>query len=161
MSAAIAAFAVDLPLFLLFAVPITIYDAREYRVPDVLSIGGILAFSLLRILQRREVSAFGEIALACTLGFGSFWLIRRITRGKLGLGDAKCSALVAVSAGVYGWFVAMSLASVAGLLCAAVLIGAYKVSPRARIPFAPFLCGGGAVAIVLRVLFLHRGWGGI
>jgi leader peptidase (prepilin peptidase)/N-methyltransferase len=115
----------------LFAVPITIYDLREFRVPDVLSLGGILAFVLLRVL-------------------GWTYFIRKATRGKLGLGDAKFSALIAVAAGTRGWLVAVLVASLAGLLCAAIMIGALKASGKTRIAFAPFLALGGALAIAAR-----------
>jgi prepilin signal peptidase PulO-like enzyme (type II secretory pathway) len=142
--------ALDLPLFLLLAAPITFYDLREYRIPDVLSVGGILAFTVLRLLPWRGPHALWEPAIACAVGFGSFRLIRALTGGKLGRGDAKYSALIAAAAGLRGWFVAMCVASVTGLLCAAVMVGAFGADRQRRFPFAPFLSLGGALAVALR-----------
>ena len=153
--------AIDLPLFLLFAVPIMFYDAREHRIPDVLSLGGILAFLLLRLLRWRDQPALWEAVAGAALGFGSFWAIRTISGGKLGLGDAKFSALIAIAAGLGGWFVALLIASVAGLIWAGVMIGIFRADRRMRIPFAPFLGLGGTLAIALRSLGVFRPWGGI
>jgi prepilin signal peptidase PulO-like enzyme (type II secretory pathway) len=151
---------VDLPLFLLFAVPITLTDIREYRIPDALSLGGIAAFVVLRLLAWTGAGTLWEPLVSCVLGFGSFFLIRLATGGKLGLGDAKLSALVAVAAGAQGWLAAVFIASVSGLLCAAVMVGALGFDRKARIAFAPFLCLGGALAIALRGLIAGLGWGG-
>lgn len=146
----LASHALDLPLFLLFAVPIAICDLREFRVPDVLSLGGILAFVLLRMLGWTGPLTLWDPLVGCAMGFGSFYFIRKATRGKLGLGDAKFSALIAVAAGTRGWLVAVLVASLAGLLCAAVMIGAFQASGKTRIAFAPFLALGGALAIAAR-----------
>ena len=151
--------AIDLPLFLLFALPIGFYDAREYRIPDLLSLGGILAFLLLHILRWNGEGGLWDSVTACALGFGSFWLIRTVSGGKLGLGDAKFSALIAVAAGLSGWFAALLVASVAGLLWAAVMMGIFRADRRMRIPFAPFLGLGGTLAIAFRNLYPL--WGGV
>jgi len=142
---------VDLPLFLFFAVPIAFVDAREYRIPDELSLGGIAAFLVLHLLRAAVRPAWEGLA-AGALGFASFWIIGTASGGRLGLGDAKLSALIAVAAGVGGWVVALWIA------CLSALIHAFAVSRRGgspgslRIPFAPFLGLGGSMAVALRVL---------
>jgi prepilin signal peptidase PulO-like enzyme (type II secretory pathway) len=150
--------ALDLPLFLLFAVPITLFDLRQFRIPDVLSIGGLLAFAALRVLSGSLPGSLWEPVAGCALGFGSFYLIRMATHGKLGLGDAKFSAMIAVATGMRGWFVAVFVAAAAGLVCAALLMGGLKAGSKTRIAFAPFLALGGALAVALEGPIASGGW---
>jgi prepilin signal peptidase PulO-like enzyme (type II secretory pathway) len=137
--------AIQYSAFLLFALPITFYDIRDYRIPDFLTLGGLLVLSTLKLfLAHTPVTA---IALECSLGFGVFWLIHRVTSGRLGLGDAKYSALIAVAVGLLPWFVTLLIASVAGLFYAAIMIVFFRMDRARRIPFAPFLTLGAAVSV--------------
>ena len=138
--------ALEYSLFMLLALSITFMDIKEFRIPDYLTLGGIFVLSVLKLAFGQ--SSIGLLALEACLGYGLFWLIHRLTRGKLGLGDAKYSALIAVAVGIPPWFLALLAASVAGLLFAAVMMGFFGMSRRARIPFAPFLTLGAIVSVV-------------
>ncbi len=139
--------AIEICLFLAFAVPITVMDIRQYRIPDVLTLSGILFFVVFN-LARGEATP-GSLALSFGVGFGLFWLIHRVSRGKMGMGDAKYSALIAVAAGLLPWLVSLFIASLAGVAFAAVMIGLFHRDRGARIPFAPFLTLGAVSAILL------------
>jgi leader peptidase (prepilin peptidase)/N-methyltransferase len=82
------------------------------------------------------------------VGFGVFWMIWRLTRGQIGLGDAKFSAFIAVTTGFAGWFAALFIGSLLGLLSAGVLVGILKTDRRVLIPFAPFLAMGAFITIL-------------
>ncbi len=141
---------IELGLFLLFAVPITIFDLREHRIPDALTIGGILLIFAIKLLAKEE-----PVWLLCSEGFAGFalfWLIRLISRGKMGLGDAKYSALIAVTAGFDSWFTALFIACAAGLVCSALLIAFFRADRGMKIPFAPFLSLGAVAALSLKGL---------
>jgi Flp pilus assembly protein protease CpaA len=140
----------ELLVFLLFAVPIALIDIREYRIPDVLSLGGIAVFVVLRLLWKEQ--SFQLLAIECAAGFAAFWLVCKVTRGQMGLGDAKFSAFIAVAAGLQWWFAALFVASLLGLLFAAVCVGIFKVDRKALIPFAPFLTAGATIALLFRNL---------
>jgi len=142
-----AELAVEYSLFLLVAAPILVFDVREYRIPDILSLGGLLVLSGLQLAFAQ--ATLGEIAVECCLGYGSFWLIHRLTRGGMGLGDAKFSALIAVAVGVLPWLVALLAASLAGLAFAGFRIFVLGRDRRARIPFAPFLTFGAMVSVAV------------
>lgn len=133
-------------VFMIFAVPITLLDIRYMRIPDVLSLGGICVIVLLDwlVMRRPWVSLLAEAAA----GFGFLWLIRIVTGGKLGLGDAKYSAFIALCIGLQAWLVALAAASLVGLACALMLLGGRRVTRTTRIPFAPFLTFGAAVSMV-------------
>ncbi len=138
--------ALEYSLFMLIAAAVTVMDVREFRIPDFLTLGGILALAVLKLAFGQ--SSIGLLALEACLGYGMFWLIHRCTRGRLGLGDAKYSALIAVAVGILPWLLALLAASVAGLLFAAVMMGFFGMHRRARIPFAPFLTIGAIVSFV-------------
>jgi len=137
--------------FAVFAIPITLVDLKHLRIPDALSLGGIAAILVLDVLVLKAAAV--SMALEATVGFGVFWLIRLVTGGKLGAGDAKYSVLIALSLGLLGWLTTIAVASVTGLVAALVLIRGLKVSLKTRIPFAPFLTLGAAVSIALRQAF--------
>ena len=128
---------IEFALFLLVALPITYFDIREYRIPDSLTFSGIAVFVILKLFWKEQ--PFGMLALEGIIGFGAFWLIYRASGGQIGMGDAKFSALIAVAAGLSTWFAALLVASVTGLLCAALFIILFKADRRTRFPFAPFL----------------------
>jgi prepilin signal peptidase PulO-like enzyme (type II secretory pathway) len=138
----------ELAVFLLFALPITFFDIREYRIPDVLTFGGIAAFMALKLIFHEE--SFGILTAEIFVGFSAFWLIRIVSKGKMGLGDAKYSAFIAVAAGMLAWFASIFIAAVIALIAAACLIGFLKTDRKTRIPFAPFLTLGASLAILLK-----------
>jgi leader peptidase (prepilin peptidase) / N-methyltransferase len=138
-----------LPLFLLFAVPISIFDIHEFRIPDVLTKSGIALFLLLRFLV--PGGSILTAAVECAAGFTAFWLIHRFTKGRMGLGDAKYSALIAAAVGMASWFLALFIASVAGILFALALMSMRKADRQTRIPFAPFLSLGAALSMIVGV----------
>ena len=133
--------------FGIFALPITLIDLRELRVPDILSIGGIAVVSFLDAFLF-HVSP-GSIILQAGIGFGLFWAISVLTQGKLGLGDAKYSAFIALSVGLHAWLATLAVASIAGLAVALYLIKVHRAPRNMRIPFAPFLTLGAAVSFIM------------
>ncbi len=142
---------VNLGVFLLFAAPITFFDIGEYRIPDVLTLSGLAIFAALKVFWEEE--AVLMVVSEIVTGFGVFWLIRFLSKGRMGLGDAKYSALIAVSTGFLGWLVALVVASAAGLVLALVLIKSSRMRRSQRLPFAPFLSLGGAASLALQGLF--------
>jgi prepilin signal peptidase PulO-like enzyme (type II secretory pathway) len=138
----------ELAVFLIFAIPITFYDIKEYRIPDVLTFGGIAAFVALKLIFHEE--SFAVLTAEIFAGFAAFWLIRFLSKGKMGLGDAKYSAFIAVAAGMLAWFATVFIASVIALIAAVSLIGLFKMDRKTRIPFAPFLTIGASLAILLK-----------
>ncbi len=139
---------IEFACFIAFALPITYFDIRELRIPNILTYGGIAVFILLKIIL--AVEPVGIICMEVFIGFGAFWIIRYFTKGKMGLGDAKYSALIAVAAGLYAWLASILVASIIGLCAALFLIGILKKDRQTRIPFAPFLTAGACTAFLLK-----------
>ncbi len=133
-----------------FAIPIAISDLKSLRVPDLLSLGGIACILSLQCFLDRSLPLAS--CAAGLVGFGSFWLIRAVTRGRLGMGDVKYSALVGVSAGLPGWFESVFVASLTALCVGLYLVVGRGFPADRRIPFAPFLTLGLAATLVMRRL---------
>lgn len=139
---------IELTVFILFAVPIAVVDIREYRIPDRLTVSGTAVFVALKLLWREESCL--QLATEIGVGFSVFWLLWKLTRGQIGLGDAKLSAFIAVTAGLPGWFAALFAASLLGLLGAGLLVCVFKADRKMPIPFAPFLTTGALMAILFK-----------
>lgn len=131
-------------LFLLFSLPASVIDIRQKRIPNWIVLPGIFALFLLRIIIFED--PFQRVLFDMILGFLILFGIRFLTKGKLGMGDVKFAALMAVFIGFPGWFVASGIASALGLLFALLGLTLGRVNKNTQIPFAPFLTAGSIAA---------------
>ncbi len=130
------------------ALPITLVDLRERRIPDPLSLGGLALLALFDLVASPRGLATG---LATAAGAALlFWLVYRIT-GGLGLGDVKYAALVGLFAGLPGVFVAFAASALGGLAYAAAARLLFGRSLRERLPYAPFLTAGAFCALAFEL----------
>jgi leader peptidase (prepilin peptidase) / N-methyltransferase len=132
--------------FLLAAVPISLCDIRERRIPNGLLFPGLLL--ALWCASRSDGRRVLDVFLAAALGFTVFWCLWHFSRGRMGMGDVKYASLVGAFTGVGGLCAAVFIASFAGLLFAAVLIAVDRKNVKAKIPFAPFLSIGCTAALI-------------
>ena len=137
------------------AVPLTVIDAAQFRLPDPLTaaaLGGTAAFLICAAgiggtWPQLARSAVGAAALA-----GLFLLLAVARPGSAGLGDAKLGLSLGALAAWPGWNVLL------GALLAAFLLGACyglwllavrHATLRTRLPFGPFLLAGTVLAVLL------------
>jgi prepilin signal peptidase PulO-like enzyme (type II secretory pathway) len=132
------------------AISITFFDLKELWIPDALSLGGLAAVLLLRIIPLGTQPL--PVLAGSLIGFAVPWALHAATAGRLGLGDAKYSALIAAYLGFPAWCVALFVASTAGLACGLLLAGMGRLRRSPPIPFAPFLTLGAVVAAALSPL---------
>lgn len=137
------------------AVPLSVIDAVEFRLPDPLTmaaLGGTAAFLTCAAglgggWPQLARSGAGAAALA------SLFLLLAIARpGSAGLGDAKLSLSIGALAAWPGWDALLGAVVAAFLLgaCYAVwLLAARRATLRARLPFGPFLLAGTLIAVLL------------
>ncbi|HEB31967.1 MAG TPA: prepilin peptidase [Spirochaetes bacterium] len=83
------------------------------------------------------------------IGFVFIFVLWFFSRGKIGLGDAKLSALIALILGLNGWIAAIFIASASGLVLGLALIKLGKLEKKEAIPFGPFLAFGAILAFLL------------
>lgn len=138
------------------AVPLTIIDVREKRLPDVLTLPSYAAAALLLGLGAIFIRNGGWLFLHALIGLavaGAFYvLLAVIYPAGIGWGDVKLSGVL----GLYlGWCGARTFATglAGGFVLAAVfgvaLIVAGRASRKTQIPFGPFMLAGAVAAILV------------
>jgi len=138
----------ELVILLGFLAPIVVEDIRFKRIPDVLVLPAIGVFVL-----KRAICGEGQVHIPLlygALGFGFILLLSLLSRGNIGLGDGKLSALLAVVFGFQGWLIALFIASSAGLLYGGLRMKYGGMKREERIPYAPFLTLGGLVSFFVQ-----------
>lgn len=136
-------------LLLVIAVPVSIIDIREMRIPDRLVFSGVLSLAIMNFLNP-PLDIF-RMFLTGVTGFLPFFLIRMITRGKIGLGDAKFSIFLILLLGIEGWLLMIFIASLTALIIAILLLIIFKTDKSTKIPFGPFL-GFGALVSQIHIM---------
>jgi leader peptidase (prepilin peptidase)/N-methyltransferase len=141
---------IDLAILALFLAPISIWDLKRRRIPDALVFSGIAVFTGKRVVEKTLTLPAALLTVAA--GFCAIFLLFILFRGKIGLGDAKLSAMLAIALGLKGWILALLCASFSGICVALPLIATKTINRNERIPFAPFMALGGIVAFLLQPL---------
>jgi prepilin signal peptidase PulO-like enzyme (type II secretory pathway) len=144
-------------IFIVFAVPISIVDVRERRIPDSLSVPCFLFMLLARLFIAPETLPPSLWASAAAL---LLFALIRLSAGGLGMGDLKLAALLGLACSFPRFITALLAASLLGL--AGVLPLLIRGEGRKfALPFAPFLCAGAVLAefygyLPLPLFFLNR-----
>lgn len=136
-------------LFLAFALPSAYIDARTLRIPDLLTVGGIVALLLFEFILPGAY-LISRIA-GCCFGFLLFFLLRKTT-GGMGFGDVKYAGFIGMFTGLRLFFVVLLCSSFLALVYVMVSARSIKRNLSQKIPFAPFLAIGGICAALW-------GWG--
>ena len=141
-----------LAIFLLVAIPVSVFDIRTRRIPNWIVFTGIVFLFALRFLYFKDspVSLFINILTGGLI----FYSVRLFTKGKLGMGDVKFAAFIALFAGFPLFFAAVGVASLAGLAFALAGMAMGKIKKTTKIPFAPFLTAGSIVIYILKIIYL-------
>ncbi len=139
---------IEFTAFVVFAIPIMYYDIKEKRIPDILLCLCFIVILVIRVLITKNFSFWN--LLETLIGFTFIWLFWLFSKGKIGLGDAKFSALICLLLGLWGWILAIFLASFSGLLVAFIRIRFGKMAEKEAIPFAPFLSLGSIASYFLK-----------
>ncbi len=126
--------------FIIFSGVACVTDIRYRRIPDWIVLSAVITLSVFRIFLSDDSE--GRILPDILAGPVIFMAVRLFTKGKLGMGDVKFSALMGVFNGFPEWFFATAIASFLGLLFAVAGLITGKLNKKSRIPFAPFLTAG-------------------
>lgn len=127
--------------FILCLLSASLWDLKTLRIPNLLSLGG---FVLLLILRWIEGGLFpGEFLIQGLICSTIMIFFFALSRGKMGMGDAKLSLSIGGTLGLQSWLYSLTAASFSALLAALLLIRFRKMDRKSPIPFAPFLAFGG------------------
>ncbi len=138
-------------LFNLFFISILIFlasfDAQFGEIPDEVSlpaVGLALAGSALAVTISPATAIVGAL-----VGGGFFALLVFVSDGRwMGGGDIRIGLLLGALAGWRGFAIALFVASFVGSVFGLIQIFRQKKKLKSALPFAPFLAGGGIVAIL-------------
>lgn len=133
-------------LFLAAAIPISIIDLKEKRIPDIISLPVLGIILVFRIAVGHPLLG---VFIDLGAGFLLFFLIWFFTEDALGFGDVKYAALISLTLGLMRWFLAIFSAAVIALAIAGVLLALKKIDKKTQIPFAPFLSAGAVIAFFI------------
>jgi leader peptidase (prepilin peptidase)/N-methyltransferase len=135
------------PLYLLaVAVPLSIIDVRERRLPNRLTLPGIPIALLSQVVASWMLGKWIPLAIAVIWMIGGFAVGVAFNRLQaLGMGDAKLIAVICLNLGWFGWFWPVAALTLAfGIATAFALFmlatGRYKIS--STIPLGPYLLVG-------------------
>lgn len=150
----------DILLLLAILIPASVIDFRKKIIPNcfpVLLFCCGTAYDCIRCIFWD--SSWGRTFLRAASGLAAAAAIcaicRAIVHEGIGMGDIKLLLALGWYQGLEGILGSMLLTSLLALLTAAVLLVSRKMKRSTRMPFAPYLTAGAAVAEIL----LQRGGG--
>lgn len=139
----------------LCAVPLTVIDAAEFRLPDLLTmaaLGGTATFLSCAAGVGDTWPQLARSAAGAAILAGLFLLLAIARPGSAGLGDAKLGLSLGALAAWPGWDVLLGALLAAFLLAACYggwLLAARQATLRTRLPFGPFLLAGTLIAVLV------------
>jgi leader peptidase (prepilin peptidase) / N-methyltransferase len=122
-------------------------DLQERIIPDKLVAAGALAGVVTLFVNRNTsmLSAFLGMAAAG----GLLWILSYVTKGGIGLGDAKLFACVGLYLGLERVLTAMLFSTLLSGLTGLILIVANFKNRKKTIPFAPYILVGTMVTVAV------------
>ena len=120
-------------------------DIETRRLPNAITLPVSALALLFRAVDDR--SHLAEVAIAGAAAFAVFYVLALVLRGGLGMGDVKLAGMLGFLLGSEA-IPALALGIVAGGVWAAGLVLTRRAGLRSTLAYGPFLCLGGAVAIL-------------
>ena len=132
---------------LLWTGALSIYDIRQRRLPNWLTLPGAAVVLLVAVAVGRGLPAvLGAVALA-----GVYLLVHRTAPAAMGAGDVKLALGLGALTGCFGIDVWLLAALGAPLLTAVIGLIAWFAWSAATVPHGPSMCMASAVALGLAV----------
>lgn len=148
-------------IFLTVGLSLTVIDVRSHRLPNVLTLPLYLILCSVLVLDSivnsMWSSFFRALFLSAALCF-FYLLLNIISKGGMGLGDAKFALSVGLLAGYVSGFTVIGATFVAfflGALVGVIAMLAKKGNRKTAIPFGPFIFLGTLLAPWLSPLLLQ------
>ncbi len=139
----------------LFAVALGTVDLRHHRLPDALTLAGVVVTAGVLTITEWSTPTAGSLTRAAIAGVvwaGSFAVIAAVTPANMGWGDVKLVLSLGAATGYLSAataLLAVCAAFVLAALVAMVGIGLRKWTAQSAIAFGPFLLIGSWLALLL------------
>jgi leader peptidase (prepilin peptidase)/N-methyltransferase len=125
---------------------VSFIDLAYRIIPDVITLPGIIAGLLASTLA--TPIGLGSALLGAVIGGGLFLLIAIVSRGGMGGGDIKLTAMIGAFLGWQGVFVTIFLAALSGAVSGLFLLLIKKKGRKDALPFGPFLALGALLSLL-------------
>ncbi|MCD6398137.1 MAG: prepilin peptidase [Spirochaetaceae bacterium] len=139
-------------IFLVFSIPVCIFDIKYKRIPNWIVFTGTVFLFAVRFFYFQDSPV--SMLINMLSGGLMFYTIRFFTKGKLGMGDVKFAAFIALFLGFPLFFAAVAVASFTGLVFAVAGLAICRINKSTKIPFAPFLTAGSIIVSIINIIFL-------
>ncbi|MGL5828552.1 MAG: prepilin peptidase, partial [Angustibacter sp.] len=143
------------------AVALAVIDIDVMRLPNEIVLPSFPVAGLLLLLPAALTPAWGDLLrglLAMVALFTFFFILQMFFKGKMGFGDTKLIALLALHLGFLGWVelaVGFYLAFLLGAGHGVWLMIFRGGNRKSRLPFGPFLIAGAFLAILIPDPFVN------
>lgn len=138
---------------LILLVTLALIDLRSGMLPDSLTLGGLL-FAVV-FGAAGWTLPLASALLGAVVGGGVVLAIIGLSRGGMGVGDAKMLAMIGAFLGPWGALGTLAWASVLGSLVGLALLVSGRATRKTKLPFAPFLAAGAVLAEATVPLWLR------
>ena len=135
-------------VFFSFLLVLAFIDLDHQLLPNMLTLPG-LGLGLIFSLLGWSIS-YGQSVLGAAVGFAVILAIVVISRGGMGMGDAKLMALIGAFLGWQAVFYVLFWGSVVGSISGIIYLYLTRQDKKTPLPFGPSLA---AAAIVLYFIF--------
>jgi leader peptidase (prepilin peptidase) / N-methyltransferase len=136
-------------------VPLAVIDAREHRLPDVLTgaaYAGVMTLLTVAAGTMNAWQSLGRAALGGAILAGCYFAAALLKPGHIGLGDGKASASAGSLMAWYSWQTVLDGTLFALVLAASyglVLLAGRRVTLKTGIAYGPALFAGTLLAVML------------
>ena len=131
--------------YAVFLLAIAIYDARWQRIPNRAVYPAAAAALVLAFFQ--PAGPWWNFVLAGLFAGALLLGISIVSRGGLGIGDAKLAVLIGLMAGWPSVIAALFVAFAGGAVVGLLLLATGRIGRREPLPFGPALAAGAIVGI--------------
>ncbi len=129
-------------------VALSVYDVRERRLPNWLTVpGGLVILGVAAATGHGVAAVWGAVGLAAL-----YLVVHLVAPGSLGAGDVKLAVGVGGLTGAFGYDVWVLAAIGAPLVTAAVAGVATLLRAEGAVPHGPSMCLSTAAALALVVV---------
>ncbi|KQY09580.1 peptidase A24 [Mycobacterium sp. Root135] len=129
-------------------VALTVYDVRQRRLPNALTLPGAVAVLVVAALAGRGTAALlGGVALAAL-----YLLVHLIAPAAMGAGDVKLALGLGALTGAFGsdaWVIAAVGAPLLTALWGLVVLRSGRDRGRVTVPHGPSMCVATAAAVAM------------
>lgn len=126
---------------------IVVLDLRMRLIPDVITVPGLVYALGMAALTERDPT-LAEAALGALVGGGLVLLVAIVSRGGVGGGDIKLTALLGAALGWRGAVMALAASQVAGAMIVLLIFAVRRRSPARHVPVGALIALIGAMLLM-------------